>query len=219
MVSFVSGMKISKEDIQQALQHHLLGEEAHVTIMSYNRPPASEARKMPNKPRESAVMMLIFPYQSELCTAFTLRHTYEGAHSNQISFPGGKKEESDESHLQTAIRETREEVGCEVLPHQIIGLLSELYIPPSHFLVQPYVAWLEETPVFSPEAREVKEILIEPLSAFFQENILHETEVFIPAYNRTLKVPAFHVQGKVLWGATAMMMQEFRFSCMKAFPI
>jgi 8-oxo-dGTP pyrophosphatase MutT (NUDIX family) len=161
-------------------------------------------------------MMLIFPYRNELCTAFTLRHAYKGVHSNQISFPGGKKDDGDESHLYTAIRETKEEIGIDVSPQQIIGNLSELYIPPSHFLVQPFVAWLEETPSFSPEAREVKEILIEPLSAFFKNDILHETEVFIPAYNRSLKVPAFSVQGNTLWGATAMMMQEFRFACMNA---
>lgn len=216
MVSFVTGMKITKEDIKQALQHHLLGEEAHVTIMSYNRPMATEARKMENKPRESAVMMLLFPFQGEICTAFTLRHTYQGVHSNQLSFPGGKKEPSDESHLQTAIRETEEEVGVTVLPSQIIGELTELYIPPSHFLVQPFVAWLEETPKFAAEEHEVKEILIEPLSAFFKDDVLREEEVFIGAYNKTLRVPAFHVQGKILWGATAMMMQEFRYSLLKA---
>jgi 8-oxo-dGTP pyrophosphatase MutT (NUDIX family) len=183
--------------------------------MSYNRPTAVEARKMENRPRESAVMMLLFPFRGELCTAFTLRHSYQGVHSNQISFPGGKKESNDISYLATAIRETAEEVGIDVSEQQVIGELTELYIPPSHFLVQPYVAWLQETPNFLPEEREVKEVLIEPISSFFQEDILHEEEIFIPAYNKSLRVPAFHVQGKVLWGATAMMIQEFRFACMK----
>lgn len=206
--------QLSAQDLSSYLkgnwEDRLSGSLAHSRMMSYARESASKARDMFPAPRESGVMMLIFPKENTWHTVFMLRPDNQGVHSSQLSFPGGKKEESDASILETALRETFEEVGVELSKKEVIGALSEVYIPPSHFLVQPFVAILENEPIWNANEDEVKELIFHPLDFFLQDNIIELKEIFIPKYEQTLSVPSFQIQGKTLWGATAMMIQEFR---------
>lgn len=203
------------EKIKQILSNPLPGEEAHEKIMSYNRAQAVDARKMDPHPKESAVLMLLFPHQEELCTLFIVRPENQGVHSGQMSFPGGKKEHG-ETMLETALRETEEEIGIATQDIEIIGELTEIYIPPSHFLVQPFIGYLPELPELTPSADEVSKILIEPISNLMNASTILKKKIFIPKFERTLEVPYFDVQGHALWGATAMMVYEMKFALEKA---
>lgn len=207
---FVSGMKITPEFVQHALQVFEEAEAAHHRVMSYARISAAEARRQEPPPRESAVLMMLYPKELEIYTCLLARQEYAGVHSGQVSFPGGKKETTDQDLLATALREAEEEVGARVRRHQVIGELSELYIPPSRFVVLPYVAWLDEAPNWLPDAREVYEVLEYPIRHLLSPDALTEREVFIPVLNRSLNTPTFSVKGRTVWGATAMMLEEFR---------
>ena len=199
-----------KEKIRELLSLPLPGETAHREMMSYRRATAPEARKTDPPPRQSAVLMLLIPFPEDIHTLFIRRPDYEGVHSGQLSFPGGKKEESDTDLMATALRETSEEIGIAPDAVEVLGALSEIYIPPSHFLVQPYVGWLNHPAEFRPDTREVSEILIEPLQRLYAPGNITETRIFIPTYNVHIQAPSMNIQGHILWGATAMMVHEFR---------
>jgi len=199
-----------KSEIKARLSLPLPGESAHRQMMSYRRVTAVDARMSNPPPRLSAVVMLLFPLGDQLCTLFIRRPEYDGVHSGQISFPGGKKEEEDPDLQHAALREVYEEVGVEHTQVEILGSLSEVYIPPSHFVVQPFVGWVDQTPEFIPDPREVSELLIEPLDRFFTSEPVQSTRIYIPSFKSTISAPYFDVQGKPLWGATAMILHEFR---------
>ena len=161
-----------------------------------------------NAARQSGVLIALYRKNGEWHIPLTLRHDYGGAHSGQVSFPGGKMEAGDPSITFTALREAREEVG--IIPEQVklIGALSSLYVPVSNFNVVPTVSFLEEKPEFVMDTHEVKELIETPLSLLFSpHNVKHKD---LKVGNATIKnVPYFDVFGQVVWGATAMMLSEF----------
>jgi 8-oxo-dGTP pyrophosphatase MutT (NUDIX family) len=130
-------------------------------------------------------------------------------HSDQLSFPGGRLE-PDERHIDAALRETREEVGVPESQWQTLGELSTLYIPPSHFVVQPFVACSFHEPAFNPNPSEVEQLIEFPMSAFLRHGIVKRKSIFVKTFNREFESGYFDVDGHVLWGATAIMVQEFR---------
>lgn len=178
-------------------------------LMGYPRSSVEQARAMQPPPRESAVMMLLYPVNQEWMTVFMKRPEGGGVHSGQLSFPGGKLE-NNESHLEAALRETLEETGFKAESQNVVGTLNEIYIPPSHFVVAPFVACLERKPDFTPNPQEVVELIEFPVNNFLQHDIIREKEIFIPTMNRHIQARYFDVNGHTLWGATAMMVQEFR---------
>lgn len=178
-------------------------------LMGYPRSSVKQARAMQPPPRESAVMMLLYPVNQVWMTVFMKRPEGGGVHSGQLSFPGGKLE-NNESHLDAALRETMEETGFRPEAHQVIGALNEIYIPPSHFVVAPFVACLDQKPIFTPNPSEVVELIEFPIENFLRPDIILEKEIFIPTMNRHIQARYFDVNGHTLWGATAMMVQEFR---------
>jgi 8-oxo-dGTP pyrophosphatase MutT (NUDIX family) len=92
-------------------------------------------------PRDAAVLVLLYPNaNNKIQILLTKRASYNGAHSGQISFPGGKKDTSDLNLKQTALRETKEETGIILQPENILKKLSKTYIPPSNFWVYPFLA-------------------------------------------------------------------------------
>ncbi|MFT6411681.1 MAG: 8-oxo-dGTP pyrophosphatase MutT (NUDIX family), partial [Flavobacteriales bacterium] len=133
----------------------LPGSIAHNQMMSYARTQANEVRASRTDYREGAVLMMLYPHEDKYFTSLIVRPEYDGVHSGQIAFPGGAKEEQDSDLMQTALRETEEEVGVHSSAIQIIGALSEIYIPPSNFLVQPYIGILSERPAFLRDEFEV----------------------------------------------------------------
>ena len=88
--------------------------KAYSELDAYIRESAAEARKLTPTPRESAVLILIHPHQGDAGITLIKRPVYAGVHSGQMAFPGGKKDDSDESLLHTALREVHEEVGIQL---------------------------------------------------------------------------------------------------------
>lgn len=160
--------------------------------------------------RQSAVMILIYLGKDKKAhTLFIKRNQYNGAHSGQISLPGGAYEESDQNLVQTAIRETQEEVGILVNDQNVFGQLTSLKIPVSGFEVTPIVAYINERPKFVKDNVEVSEIIEYPIEELISLPIeLGEFNVNGKKYK--IKAPFFALNQHRLWGATAMIISEFR---------
>ena len=159
-------------------------------------------------PKRAGVMALFYPdYQEETRLLLILRKAYEGVHSNQIGFPGGKVEESDKDLKETALRETHEEVGVQPDEIEVIKELSEIYIPPSNFMVQPYLGIYPRPKPFLIQESEV-EALVEVYLRDFLDDSNHIEEILSTSYAKNIHVPAYKLNGYTVWGATAMMMSE-----------
>ncbi|MEM8969100.1 MAG: CoA pyrophosphatase [Bacteroidota bacterium] len=164
--------------------------------------------KVPSLAQRAGVLLLLYPdKQQQLCFPLIQRPTYNGAHSGQIAFPGGKIEPDDQNIEDTALRETQEEIGVGVTPSQILGRLSDLYIPVSQIVVTPVVAFVKEKPVYTPDSYEVAGTLDVSASDFLDQ--VNQSIKKIKVRNMTLEVPAYLIQGHIIWGATAMMLAEF----------
>lgn len=160
-------------------------------------------------PRKSAVMMLFYPKNNITHLVLIKRNTYPGIHSAQISFPGGKAELEDTGLAETALRETFEEVGVEAAAIEVIMQFSELYIPPSNFLVTPFLGISHTELQFTPDPNEVDTIIELPLDVFLDDSIVKPVQLQT-SYAQNITVPAFMVEGHIVWGATAMMLSELK---------
>ena len=134
------------------------------------------------------------------------RPTYNGAHSGQVSFPGGKFEQQDLDLNFTALRETHEEIGVAPEEVSLIGKLSDLFIIASNFKVHPSVGFVPSRPQFIPDPLEVEEVLEVSLSHLY--DLTQRGVEPMRFENYTIHSPYFDVQGHVVWGATAMMLSE-----------
>tara|TARA_R110000868_G_scaffold347104_3_gene608208 strand:+ start:730 stop:1368 length:639 start_codon:yes stop_codon:yes gene_type:complete len=162
------------------------------------------------KAKHAGVLALFYP-DEDMETKFVLilRKAYKGVHSAQVAFPGGKLETQDISLQDTALRETFEEVGVPIDAVKIVRNISQVYIPPSNFYVQPFIGVTQTTPKFIKQDDEV-EVLIEiDLEHFLDEQSLVSKKVKT-SYSIEVEVPAFKLNDFVVWGATAMMLSEIK---------
>jgi len=196
--------------LKSRLQEPLPGIDVQFEMANLNRQKIRYDDTDRSGYRQSAVLILIFPNPSgEPSILLIQRVTYNGHHSGQIALPGGKAEEADQSLEHTALREFFEETGSSLQP-TVIGKLTPIYIPVSSFVVHPYVAFVTEKPAFSPNADEVAQLLEFEVSSLLDPAYVKETVIEL-APNMKLKTPYFDVQGKVLWGATAMILNELKY--------
>ena len=207
-------MKLNAALIQQLrdeLNRPLPGEVAQYRMAPSYRPRLSEEEIQQRNPRVSGVMLLLYEKDNSLHIVFTQRKTYEGVHSGQMSFPGGKQEAGDLTLVHTALRETYEEVGVKPDAIEVIGRLSQLYIPPSNFLVHPSVGFSPAIEGFIPQPQEVEKVVEIPVEFFLDsKNINLQTEIRL-FNNTTVRVPAYIYNQHIIWGATAIMLSEFTF--------
>ena len=166
-----------------------------------------ESIKIANR---AGVMALFYPdKEQQTKLVLILRNTYKGVHSAQISFPGGKFEPNDISLKKTAIRETFEEIGIPEQNIEVIKQLTEVYIPPSNFFVQPFLGVIKETPIFIRQEDEVEEVIEVSLNHFIKDSNVISTTVKT-SYSIEVEVPAYQLNGHTVWGATAMMLSEIK---------
>lgn len=190
--------------LRERLSGQLPGKEAHMKMVPGSREKEFIAGR---EVRKSAAMLLLYPKEGAVYTVLIRRPLYGGHHSGQISLPGGKPDPADADLWQTALRETREETGWPPEGIELIGALSELYIPPSQFLLSPFLAFSAETPAFSPDPKEVDRLIEADIEGFATNLILEKD---IPLFDgRLVRMPYFDIQGEVVWGATGMIMSEF----------
>lgn len=166
--------------------------------------------QLPASVRESAVMALLFPKNGEW-HLLAIRRTEDGrAHSGQIGFPGGRREASDENLLETALRETFEEVGIERERIYVAGALSPVYVVVSNFNVFPFVGFIDDPEPLLLSEQEVQSVLAIPLRELLDPATKTVEEVVSPAFpDIRRKVNAYRVSGgQIIWGATAIMIAE-----------
>lgn len=160
--------------------------------------------------RKAGVMSLFYPAANfETRLILILRKTYKGVHSAQVAFPGGKLEMEDHDIQDAALRETEEEVGVSRETISVLKKLTGIYIPPSNFFVQPFLGITTQLPTFIPQEDEV-EALIEVRLEDFMNDMNITTQILSTSYASSLEVPAFKLNGHIVWGATAMMLNEVR---------
>lgn len=165
--------------------------------------------------KKAAVIAALYEDDNKVRLILILRNTYNGVHSNQIGFPGGRVEDYDKTLFDTAIRETYEEIGVRVQKNELIRELHEIYIPPSNFNVYPFLVILNHPPSFVKDDKEVKEVITIDLESLLNCKIT-QTQIPIPAklnelnIQNEVEVPAFKLAGYNVWGATAMMLSEIR---------
>lgn len=156
--------------------------------------------------KDGAVLILFHPGGKGIHFPLIQRPEYPGAHSGQVSFPGGKKEADDPDLVFTALREANEEVGAAPEQITVLGALSELYIPASNFRVLPVIGVSFDMPSFVPDQKEVASILSADVGGMLSQEVAVKEMVIGP--NVRIRSPYFTVEGKVVWGATAMMLGE-----------
>lgn len=194
------------------VERSLPGESAHIPMAPINRPISSFALKKTDSFLESAVSIVLFEEEiSGLIHCILIqRPDYEGAHGGQISFPGGKKDFSDPDAEYTARRECFEEIGCQLTQDQLIGKLTNVFIPVSKFLVQPYLYFYIGDTNFTPDEREVSEILTFPIHSLMDEKSISTMDIRISNNSVMRSVPCFVFEHKKVWGATALILNELR---------
>ena len=203
MMSFTSFIHKLNRELRQPLPGHAAQERM---APEYRMPHSEWERYYPNA-RQGGVLILFYPDQEMVKTVLIQRPSYQGVHSGQVAFPGGAKEEVDTTLVDTAVREAEEEVGINPDKIEVLGLLTQLYIPPSNFLISPVVSCALEKPAFVLDENEVDEILEVSLHELLDDRIVQTKDIQV-TNEISIEAPYYEVQGRVVWGATAMMISE-----------
>lgn len=205
-------MIITETFIRQLSNRYALGLPGREHQMKMAVLSRYKSMDTPPSARQACVLLLLFPKANEwhiLLTERTSNTNPNSRHSGQISFPGGRLEPEDDSLAACALRETYEEVGIPPEIVNIIGPLTELYIPVSNFQVFPFLAWTHYTPQYMRQETEVQSIIEAPLSIFKDVENMKTTDIRVNESLILTDVPYYHFKGHVIWGATAMILSEF----------
>jgi 8-oxo-dGTP pyrophosphatase MutT (NUDIX family) len=194
--------------LNQRLSIALPGDHAHSALRAIplgNTIP-SFSHKLP--PRPGGVLILLYQEGNTIRFPLIRRQEYLGAHSGQISLPGGKSEQGEDG-IQAALREGEEEIGIDRKRPTVLGTLSNFFVIPSNFIITPVVATLDKEPVFIPDPYEVAKILSGSIDDLVTDDAIKEKEILAAGQFRMM-APHFEIDGEIVWGATAMMLNEFR---------
>lgn len=196
------------EHVRRRLTAALPGRIAHEPL----RAVPVEGRDMNFKhitpPKPGSVLVLLYEDNQVVKFPLIKRPVYAGAHSGQISLPGGKAE-AGEDYVKTALREAEEEIGVKQTEIEVLGCLSEFYVIPSNFLVTPVVGVVAGDVTFTPDAFEVERILSGTLTDLLKQDAVKQKEILAAGKYRMM-APHFEIDNEIVWGATAMMLNEFR---------
>jgi 8-oxo-dGTP pyrophosphatase MutT (NUDIX family) len=206
-------------ELKKALNTELPASKAHIKLAPDDRIEGLLTRQWPTNAQLSAVTLLLFLEDMEVKLLLMKRTEDNGVHSGQISLPGGRQEPHDKSLQETAIREFFEETGVLLSAGDYLGKLSDLYIPPSNFIVQPFIAFSPKLPKLKPNVSEVKELHSISLADIFGEKAYKKEEIVLRQRGKdsyTIKAPCYKIKELCIWGATAMIICELQMILEKA---
>ena len=158
-------------------------------------------------PKKAAVICLFYEgMHGETCFYLIRRSSYPGVHSNQVGFPGGQIDSADQTPWDAAKRELWEELGISTTQVSRIRAITPLYIPPSHFWVDCFLAYSTRQTELNIDQDEVKEVISVSLAEFIniKKSFTDQLE------NNGNKTPIYTLSNNIVWGATAMMLAEIK---------
>ena len=194
---------------QKLLLHPLPGKDAHFRMAHAVR--RADSIPDPSTTRDAAVLITLFEKQPGDWHIIFIRRTSsheQDKHAGQIAFPGGKRDGTDPDLMYTALREAEEEIAIDLSGIDVLGPLTPLHITVSKFLVHPYLAYSWKVPQLSRQESEIEDILEVPLAIFLDPATRQETRIHLTTGIVLNHVPAYMVNGHIIWGATAMILSE-----------
>ena len=210
MKNFNQGSSYFVAGLKAALAGKLPRVASQMKMVQDIRRKEMEKGNRDDNAKKAAVLICFYPSgRGEIHLALIRRNEYDGVHSGQISFPGGRYEDKDRDLIHTALREAEEETNILIDSVEVLGEITPVYIPPSNFIVNPVVGWTSRKPDFIAEKAEVQEILSISISELLNPANHKIKDIIHREYNIT-DVPCFYIQGHIIWGATAMMLNEIK---------
>lgn len=204
--------KISKVDLHLALNEQVDVHEIRQHIM-----PLGKTNEFPQEnivSKQSAVMMLFYREMDKLMLCLTKRSEKLNHHPGQISFPGGQCDVHELANpLLAALRETNEEIGIGEDQIELLGKLTELYVPISNFTIHPYVGWMDKKPVFNINEHEVEQMILVNFASLLDP--VSRTLKSVDTMVGKMDVPCYFIDGQLIWGATSMMIAELEAKLMQ----
>lgn len=197
-----------KDLLKKIKAANLEGENAHGIFSPPYRPLLTYDEILSRQPKFAAVNILLYLKNNEWYFPLMVRSENEhDRHSGQISLPGGKREASDHTFAETALRETHEEMGIGQPYVRVIREISPIYIPPSNFYVHAFISYTKKNPVFALQEAEAVELIEFPVDSLL--NLTETPEMMILPSTRGIEVPVINFNNYIVWGATSMILSEF----------
>ena len=191
--------------LKQRMNNSLPGESSHkkmkVNFSNNTKLPFSK-----NKAKPAAVLILLYPNNNKIYFYLTKRADTVKYHKGQISLPGGSKE-NNETLLDTALRETQEEIGIDKHQISILGKITPLFIPVTGFMVTPFISYISKKPKTILDEIEVAELLSVNIRDLLNNDILiMDREI----NGSSVSIPYFSLNNHQVWGATSMVLSELK---------
>lgn len=159
-------------------------------------------KKMDNSFRKASIVVIEYPIENESHLVLIKRNEYEGHHSGQMAFPGGKWDEADEDERSTAIREAKEEIGINLAKEDLI-FFHKQWVEVSKFIIDCFHVKLNDRPIFILDEKEVNCLFEIPIKEFLNsKNLLLQELMF---HDQKIDSPYFLIKNEKIWGATAMI--------------
>jgi 8-oxo-dGTP pyrophosphatase MutT (NUDIX family) len=170
--------------------------------------PINPKIENPGEYRLASILVVI--YGNDPIVVMTEKPKHMKFHAGEISFPGGKLDSDDSDLLETALRETSEEIGLTISKEQVIGQLEPVVTLNSGFLILPFISVVDKIPPLSANA-EVEKIFHIPLESFLKT----EKRDPDPSHNRIQEMFTFEYENQIVWGASARILKQIQ-DCLKS---
>lgn len=194
--------------LQERLQRPLPGAAAHASMFPLTRGNLRPKFKSSVPDRQGSVLILLYEQDGGVYFPLIKRPSYPGVHGGQISLPGGKADPG-EAPAETALREGEEEIGIDSGSVTVLGQLTGFMVLVSNIFITPVVGIYRGLPTFKPDPREVERVLVYSLGELMRLEEIPKKEI-LSSGSIPLMAPHFEVGDEVVWGATGMVLNEFR---------
>ena len=191
--------------LKKRINTNLPGKDSHKKMKISYRNEKKNSFNI-NMAKPAAVLLLLFPNNKKICFYLTKRTEKLKYHKGQISLPGGSNEKG-ESLLETALRETEEEIGVNKNEISILGQITPLFIPVTGFLMTPFIGFTSKEPIIKLDSMEVEELFSVNILDLINKDILITHRQL---NGRDVTIPYFNLNNQQVWGATSMVLSEFK---------